>query len=93
MIDQGFCFNAGEWNFPDAALRGLYTRNRVYAGVIGRESFDPWLERIEKRMSEGVLDECFREIPPEWYGDDLDSVMRLVEGFAVWVAKLKPMLQ
>jgi len=21
MIDQGFCFNAGEWNFPDAPLR------------------------------------------------------------------------
>ena len=79
MIDQGFCFNAGEWNFPDAALRGLYSRNRVYEGVIGRASFDPWLERIEKRMSEGVLDECFREIPPEWYADDLDSVMRLGE--------------
>jgi hypothetical protein len=23
MIDQGFCFNAGEWNYPDAPLRGL----------------------------------------------------------------------
>ena len=79
MIDQGFCFNAGEWNFPDAALRGLYSRNRVYEGVIGRESFDPWLERIEKRMSERVLDECIREIPPEWYADDLDAVMRLGE--------------
>jgi hypothetical protein len=22
MIDQGFCFNAGEWSFPDAPLRG-----------------------------------------------------------------------
>ena len=30
MIDQGFCFNAGEWNFPDAPLRGLYLRHRVY---------------------------------------------------------------
>jgi hypothetical protein len=38
MIDQGFCFNAGEWNFPDAPLRGLYARNRVYLGVTGRES-------------------------------------------------------
>src|SRR5260370_24251759 len=32
MIDQGFCFNAGEGNFPDAPLRGLYDRNRVYEG-------------------------------------------------------------
>jgi hypothetical protein len=28
MIDNGFCFNAGEWNFPDAPLRGLYARHR-----------------------------------------------------------------
>jgi len=51
MIDQGFCFNAGEWNFPDAPLRGLYARNRVYQGVTGMESFAPWLERIEKQMT------------------------------------------
>ena len=74
MIDQGFCFNAGEWNFPDAPLRGLYARNRVYEGITGRESFSPWLERIEKRMSERVFDELVREIPPEWYEDDLDSL-------------------
>jgi len=36
MIDQGFCFNAGEWNFPDAPLRGLYARNLVYERVTGR---------------------------------------------------------
>ena len=29
MIDQGFCFSAGDWRFPDAPLRGLYARNRV----------------------------------------------------------------
>jgi hypothetical protein len=23
MIDQGFCFSAGDWKFPDAPLRGL----------------------------------------------------------------------
>jgi hypothetical protein len=79
MIDQGFCFNAGEWNFPDAPLRGLYARNRVYEGVTGRESFGPWLERLEKRMNERVLDEVMQEIPPEWYDDDLDSLLRLGE--------------
>ncbi len=59
--------------------RGLYARNRVYTGVTGRESFEPWIERIEKRMTERVLDELIREIAPEWYADDLDSVMRLRE--------------
>src|SRR4029077_19159943 len=64
MIDQGFCFNAGEWNFPDAPLRGLYARNRVYQGVTGMESFAPWLERVEKKMTERGLGEIGRGIPP-----------------------------
>jgi len=79
MIDQGFCFNAGEWNFPDAPLRGLYARNRVYEGVTGMESFAPWTERIEKNVTERALAEVLGEIPPEWYEDDYDAVLRLVE--------------
>lgn len=79
MIDQGFCFNAGEWNYPDAPLRGLYARNRVYEGVIGMESFAPWTERVERSVTERVLAEVIREIPPEWYEDDYDAVTRLVE--------------
>jgi hypothetical protein len=79
MIDQGFCFNAGEWNFPDAPLRGLYARNRVYEGVIGMESFGPWLERLEKQITERVLAELAEEIPPAWYDDDYDALVRLLE--------------
>lgn len=79
MIDQGFCFNAGEWNFPDAPLRGLYTRNRVYEGVTGMESFAPWLERLEQRVTERVLDEISREIPSAWYEDDFDALLRMLE--------------
>jgi hypothetical protein len=79
MIDQGFCFNAGEWNFPDAPLRGLYARNRVYQGITGMESFAPWLERVENHMSERVRDEVSREIPPAWYEDDYDALLRLLE--------------
>ena len=47
MIDQGFCFSAGDWKFPDAPLRGLYARNRVYESITGMQSFGPWLERLE----------------------------------------------
>jgi HipA-like protein len=79
MIDQGFCFNAGEWTFPDAPLRGLYTRNRVYQGVTGMESFAPWLTRLEKGLGDQVLDELSREIPPQWYADDYDALLRLLE--------------
>jgi len=77
MIDQGFCFNVGEWNFPDAPLRGLYSRSCVYLGVIGMESFAPWIERLENQMTERVLDGFLREIPPEWYADDYDALTRL----------------
>jgi hypothetical protein len=79
MIDQGFCFNAGEWNFPDAPLRGLYARNRVYNGVTGIESFGPWLERLEKRANEETMSALADEIPPEWYEDDYDAIQRLLE--------------
>jgi hypothetical protein len=78
FIDQGFCFNAGDWNFPDAPLRGVYGRNRVYAGVTGWESFGPWLERIETMRPE-VLWEIAESVPPEWYGGDLSEIERLME--------------
>jgi hypothetical protein len=79
MIDQGFCFNAGEWNYPDAPLRGLYARNRIYEGVTGMESFAPWLERLEKSITERVLGKILNEIPSEWYEDDYDAVGQLLE--------------
>jgi len=79
MIDQGFCFNAGEWAFPDAPLRGLYARHGVYEGVRGMSSFEPWLGRLEKKINEGVLDGVAKEIPPEWYTFDQDALFRLLE--------------
>src|SRR5882672_7588465 len=65
MIDHGFCFNAGEWDFPDAPLRGLYARHRVYQSVAGMESFAPWLDRLEKHMTESARGEEASHIPPE----------------------------
>jgi len=78
FIDQGFCFNAGEWTFPDTPLRGVYARNLVYANVTGWESFEPWLSRIET-MEPGTLWEIAEAVPPEWYGGDLSIMERLME--------------
>ena len=47
FIDQGYCFNAGEWTFRDAPLRSLDLRNDVYVSVRGWDSFEPWLSRLE----------------------------------------------
>jgi HipA-like protein len=77
FIDQGYCFNAGEWSFPDSPLRGVYARNDVYAGVLGWDSFEPWLGRIESMDPEQIC-KIAAEIPPEWYGD-WDDLAKLVQ--------------
>lgn len=82
IIDQGFCFNAGEWNFPDAPLRGLYNRHSVYRHVTGIDSFEPWLNRMEERLSCAKLGEIAGSIPPEWYNDEyakLDELIRRLD--------------
>lgn len=76
FIDQGYCFNAGEWTFPDSPMRGVYARNEVYAGIGGWESFEPWLARIEN-IREDVVWATAGEIPPEWYGSDWGALERL----------------
>jgi hypothetical protein len=77
MIDNGFCFNAAEWNFPDAPLRGLYARHRVYEGVRGMDSFEAWIARVE-RIEESELEEIYGQIPPEWYDDDADALEKML---------------
>jgi hypothetical protein len=78
FIDQGYCFNAGEWNFPDSPLRGVFPRNQVYARVTGWGSFEPWLSRIEE-FDAGKLWTIAEDVPPEWYGGDLGTIERLME--------------
>jgi hypothetical protein len=68
FIDFGYCFNAGEWSFPDAPLRGVYGLNDVYERIESWDDFAPWLSRIERfpaRQLQGIVD----EIPCEWYGE------------------------
>jgi hypothetical protein len=79
FVDQGFCCNAGEWNFPDAPLRGIYPKHRVYASVTGTESFAPWLDRVERMITPSLLDEITSEIPPVWYDEDQEGLYDLLE--------------
>ena len=78
FIDQGYCFNAGEWSFPDSPLRGVFPRNQVYARVTGWASFEPWLSRIED-LDAAKLWAIAEEVPPDWYGGDLATIERLME--------------
>ena len=76
FIDFGYCFNAAEWTFPDAPLRGAYARQEVYAHIQSWNDFEPWLSRIE-RCSMATLQSIARDIPIEWYGErhDLDGLL------------------
>jgi HipA-like kinase len=78
LIDHGFCFNDGEWNFPDNPVRSLYPRRLVYESVRGLQSFEPYLSRVEN-IEATELEECLREVPRDWCGEDPDQISRLAE--------------
>ena len=78
FIDQGFCFNVAEWNFPDSPKRGVYGRDLVYEGVKAWSSFEPWLSRIEELEPE-VLWRIAETVPPEWYDGDSFGLERLIQ--------------
>jgi hypothetical protein len=91
FIDQGFCFNAGDWTFPDSPLRGVYARNSVYAGVTGWSSFEPWLTRIEETPPEKLW-AIAEAVPPEWYGGDLADIERLMEALLARRGRLRELI-
>ena len=68
FIDQGYCFNAGEWTFPDHPLRGVFANNCVYECVTGWEAFEPALSRAEEIDADTIW-RCAVDIPEEWYGE------------------------
>jgi hypothetical protein len=78
FIDQGYCFNAGDWSFPDSPLRGAYADNSVYEGVTGWGAFEPALSMAE-RMDTNAIWRCASDIPEEWYEGDRVGLERLVE--------------
>ncbi len=92
FIDQGFCFNAGEWSFPESPLRGVYAQNNVYRKVTGWESFEPWLTRVEE-MDAGVLWGIAEAVPPEWYGGDPGAIEVLMEQLLVRQRRVRGLIE
>jgi hypothetical protein len=79
MIDQGFCFNGIHWDFPDGALRGIYSNRKVYESVRGMKSFEPWLGRLESRVTETIIEHIEDQIPIDWYESDHSALHKLLE--------------
>ena len=78
FIDQGYCFNAAEWTFPDYPLRGVFANNFVYQGVNYWDAFEPALTRAEEMNADNIW-KCAVDIPEEWHEGDQDGLHRLVE--------------
>jgi hypothetical protein len=79
MIDQGFCFNGVEWNFPDSPLRGLYCHKSVYDCVRGMDQFEPWLNLLDRKIDGQTILRAAKDIPTDWYESDHESLARLVQ--------------
>jgi len=92
FIDQGYCFNAGEWTFPDSPLRGVFARNLVYARVTGWDSFEPWISRVEEFAAERLW-HIAEEVPPEWYGGDVAVLERLMEKLLERRGRVRELIQ
>jgi hypothetical protein len=78
FIDQGYCFNGGDWAFADSALRGVFANPIVYAGVTGWKDFDPVLSRAEGASATDLW-QCAAGLPEEWYEGDRSGLERLME--------------
>jgi hypothetical protein len=91
LIDQGFCFNAGEWTFPDLSLQGVYYRNHAYQGVTSWESFEPALTGAEQ-MDMADLWNCAAGIPSEWCSPAPDDLPGLVESLYHRRSKIRDLI-
>ena len=78
FIDQGYCFNAGEWSFIDSPLRGAFANPRIYERVLNWDSFEPALSKAEG-VEHSDLRRCAEGIPQEWYEGDQEALERMVD--------------
>ena len=78
MIDNGFVFNGPHWELPESAIIGLYGRRVVYRKVKSLDDFEPWLSRV-RNFPDDVLDRALRRLPPEWIGEDVAPLEKLLE--------------
>lgn len=91
FIDQGYCFNGGEWTFPDITLRGVYARNEVYEGVCGWASFVTSLGLIED-LEPDVIRSIAQQIPPSWYDSNFNALGVLVEMLVDRRTMIRPLI-
>jgi hypothetical protein len=91
FIDQGYCFNGGEWTFPDITLRGVYGKNEVYESVRGWASLGTSLGLIEE-MEPDIIRSIAQQIPRGWYDSNLIALGVLVEMLVDRRTMIRPLI-
>jgi len=91
FIDQGYCFNAEHWTFPDSPLKGLFPENGAYSHVSKWESFEPWLSCIEEMPEKSIL-LAAETVPPEWYFSEWHAMEKLVQNLVARRVKVRDLI-
>ncbi len=91
FIDQGYCFNAGLWTFPDMPLQGVYGRNEVYEGICGWKSFFTSLPQIAG-MEPDLISDIAEQIPREWYDSNIGAMRDLVKSLIDRRTMVRPLI-
>jgi hypothetical protein len=78
MIDQGFCFGGNKWTFIDTPLRCKCSLLRLYRGISGMSSFEPWLAKLESREMSEKVQSVINLVPEEWCGTSREELKGLL---------------
>ncbi len=79
MIDNGFCFGGPTWKFTDLPFHGLYLDRTIYSTFHSIQTLEPWLERLETKVTLQDLTMITEEIPGSWVKDDRDDLLEMVK--------------
>jgi hypothetical protein len=66
MIDNGFSFCGGRWDFPEKKPNNLFDDLSVYAKGKSVSGFEPWLSRLENEIDYRKIEEIAATVPLEW---------------------------
>jgi len=78
MVDNGFCFNGINWNFPNFPSLGLYHDCTVYRNAEGIRSLEHWLSQLEVKITAAELMKIADGIPKPWLAGERAALTGLL---------------
>jgi hypothetical protein len=79
IIDNGFCFGGPTWRFTDLPRHGLYLDRSIYSTFHSFQTLEPWLERLDARVTLEELARITEQIPDSWIKDYRNDLLKMVK--------------